>query len=210
MFVAGSRPLRTHEGRKGIPGCSSGRMPRTITVPPVTVVLIRPVLCRGIRGNGNRGQRRPDHRSPDPDSGAIGVFCGQHWIATDPAVTLPLPWTLKVRKRALSGNHRKSDTCQIRHARNRDPTGFIEEPRTPIDFDEQVVDRRKQMQWKRKLAGKRMAPVTSDANAAIRCAIQHLKIGRAAGKTDLARACSLKRIATQNEKLVPLHTKRIS
>ena len=123
---------------------------------------------------------------------------------------LRLPWALKVRKRALSGNHRKSDTCQIRHTRNRDPTGFIEEPRTPIDFDEQVVDRRKQMQWKRKLAGKRMAPVTSDANAAIRCAIQHLKIGRAAGKTDLARACSLKRIAAQNEKLVPLHTKRIS
>jgi hypothetical protein len=36
MFVAGSRPLRTHEGRSGIPSCSSGRTARTITVPPVT------------------------------------------------------------------------------------------------------------------------------------------------------------------------------
>jgi hypothetical protein len=41
MFVAGSRPLRTYEGRSGIPGCSSGRMPKTVTVPPVTGVLIR-------------------------------------------------------------------------------------------------------------------------------------------------------------------------
>jgi hypothetical protein len=30
MFVAGSRPLRTHEGRSGIPGCSSGRTARTV------------------------------------------------------------------------------------------------------------------------------------------------------------------------------------
>src|SRR3989454_6769814 len=110
----------------------------------------------------------------------------------------------------LSVNHRKRDLCQTRHTRNLDPTGLIEEPRTPINFDEQVVDRRKQMQWKRQLAGKWMAPVTGDANAAIRRAIQYLKIGRAAGKTDLARACSPTRIATQNEKLVPLHTKQIS
>ena len=65
------------------------------------------------------------------------------------------------------------------------------------------------MQWKRELAGKWMAPVTGYANAVIRRAIQHFKIGRAAGKTDLARAFSPKGIATQNEKLVPLHTKRI-
>src|SRR6476661_5691838 len=55
-----------------------------------------------------------------------------------------------------------------------------------------------------------MASVTRDADATIRRAIQHFKIGRAAGKTDLARAYSPNRIATQNEKLVPLHTKRIS
>ena len=65
------------------------------------------------------------------------------------------------------------------------------------------------MQWKRELAGKWMAPVTGDANAVIRRAIQHFKIGRAAGKTDLARAFSPKGVATQNEKLAPLHTKRI-
>ena len=65
------------------------------------------------------------------------------------------------------------------------------------------------MQWKRELAGKWMAPVTGDANAVIRRAIQHFNIGRAAGKTDLARTFSPKGIATQNEKLVPLHTKRI-
>jgi hypothetical protein len=71
------------------------------------------------------------------------------------------------------------------------------------------VDRRKQVQWKRELAGKWMAPVTGDANALIRRAIQHFKIARAAGKTDLARAFSPQGVATQNEKLAPLHTKRI-
>src|SRR3982751_938981 len=55
-----------------------------------------------------------------------------------------------------------------------------------------------------------MASVTRAADAAIRSAIQHFKIGRATGKTNLARACSPIRIATQNEKLVPLHTKQIS
>jgi len=65
------------------------------------------------------------------------------------------------------------------------------------------------MQWKRELAAKWMAPVTGDANAVIRRAIQHFNIGRAAGKTDLARASSPKGVATQNEKLAPLHTKRI-
>src|SRR5881227_3676845 len=114
------------------------------------------------------------------------------------------------RKRmCLSGNHRKRDLCQTRHTRNLDPTGLIEEPRTPIDFDKQIVDRRKQMQWKRELAGKWMAPVTGDANAVIRRAIQHFNIGRAARKTDLARTFSPKGVATQNEKLAPLHTKRI-
>jgi hypothetical protein len=33
--------LRTHEGRSGIPRWFSGRMARTVTVPPVTGVLIR-------------------------------------------------------------------------------------------------------------------------------------------------------------------------
>src|SRR4249919_1747941 len=49
-----------------------------------------------------------------------------------------------------------------------------------------------------------------DANVVIRRAIQHFKIGRAAGKTHLARACSPNRIATQNEKLASLHTQWIS
>jgi hypothetical protein len=65
------------------------------------------------------------------------------------------------------------------------------------------------MQWSGKLAGKWMAPVMSDANAVIRRTIQYFKIGRAAGKTDLARAFSPKGVATQNEKLAPLHPKRI-
>ena len=44
---------------------------------------------------------------------------------------------LTIRKRiCLSGNHRKRDLCQTRHTRNLDPTGLIEEPRTPINFDE--------------------------------------------------------------------------
>jgi len=64
------------------------------------------------------------------------------------------------------------------------------------------------MQWNGKLAGKWMAPVMSDANAVIRRTIQYFKIGRAAGKTDLARAFSPKGVATQNQKLAPLHTKR--
>src|SRR3954469_3563054 len=55
-----------------------------------------------------------------------------------------------------------------------------------------------------------MASVTRAADAAIRSTIQDFKIGRATGKTNLARACSPIRIATQNEKLVPLHTKQIS
>src|SRR6266550_3826199 len=96
-----------------------------------------------------------------------------------------------------------TDSCNVMRA------DYAARRRLSIYFDEQVVDWLKQMQWKPELAGKWIAPVTGNANAAIRRAIQHLKIGRAAGKTDLARACSPKRIATQNEKLVPLHTKRI-
>ena len=52
-------------------------------------------------------------------------------------------------------------------------------------------------------------PGTADANAAMRRAIEHFKIARAAGNTDLAGSFSPKRIATQNEKLAPLHTKRL-
>jgi hypothetical protein len=37
--------------------------------------------------------------APSDPEPAIGKVCGQHSIATAPAVTLPLPWTLKVRKR---------------------------------------------------------------------------------------------------------------
>src|SRR3954470_1070564 len=55
-----------------------------------------------------------------------------------------------------------------------------------------------------------MASVTRAADAAIRSAIQDFKIGRATGNTNLARACSPIRIATENEELVPLHTKQIS
>src|SRR5260370_4593165 len=114
------------------------------------------------------------------------------------------------RKRiCLSGNHGQRHLGYARHSRNLDPSGLIEEPRPPIDFDEQIMERRKRVQWKRELAGKWMAPVTADANAAIRRAIQHFKIARAAGKTDLARAFPPKGAATQNEKLAPVHTKRL-
>jgi len=41
--------------------------------------------------------------SADPALGGVGVVCGQHSIATAPAVTLPLPWSLNVTKRAPSG-----------------------------------------------------------------------------------------------------------
>src|SRR5438477_2636480 len=109
----------------------------------------------------------------------------------------------------LSGNRGQTDLGYTRHTRNLDPTGLIEEPRTPIDFDKQIVDRRKHVQWKRELASKWMAPVTGDANSLIRRAIQHFKIGRAAEKTDQARTYSPKGVATKNEKLAPLHTKRI-
>jgi len=110
MFVAGSHPLRTHEGRSGIPRCSSGRMARTVTVPPVTGVLIRarkvpdtlptrysvvPLAGTAIVVNAVQ-----TITPADPDPGTIGVFWGQHSKVTAPTVTLPLPWTLKVRKRA--------------------------------------------------------------------------------------------------------------
>ena len=109
----------------------------------------------------------------------------------------------------LSENHGLSDLGQTRRTRNLDPTGLIKEPPTPVDFDEQIVDRRKQMQWKRELASKWLAPVTGDSNVAIRRAIQHFKIARAHGQTDAARSFSPKGVTTQNEKLPPLHTKRI-
>src|SRR5437870_13217978 len=54
-----------------------------------------------------------------------------------------------------------------------------------------------------------MAPVTGDGNVVIRSAIQHFNIGRAAGKMAVARTCSPKGVSSQNEKLAPLHTKRI-
>jgi hypothetical protein len=116
MFVAGSRPLRTHEGRSGIPGCSSGRMPKTVTVPPVTVVVIRArkvpdtlptrysvVAFAGTAIVVNAVQTIAP---ADPDPGDTGVVCGQHSIATAPGVTLPLPWTLKVRKRTVKEQKR--------------------------------------------------------------------------------------------------------
>ena len=101
--------LRTHEGRSGIPGCSSGRMPRTVTVPPVTVVLIR-------------ARKVPDTlptrysvvafavtaivvnvfqtmAPADPEPGAIGLFWGQHSIVIAPPVTDPLPVILSVTSR---------------------------------------------------------------------------------------------------------------
>jgi len=89
------------------------------------------------------------------------------------------------------------------------PTGLIEEPRPPIDFDKQIVERRKQMQRKRELAGKWMAPVTGDANAAIRRAIQHFKIAEQPGRRIWHTRFSPKGVATQNEKLAPVHTKRL-
>src|SRR5215831_16619195 len=90
----------------------------------------------------------------------------------------------------LSENHGASDLGWTRHTRNLDPTGLIEKPPTPVDFDEQIVDWRERMQWKRELASKWLAPVTGDANAAVRRAIQHFKSARADGNTDLARSFS--------------------
>jgi len=99
-----------NNGRCGKPFCASGRMPSTVTVPPVTGVLIRArkvpetrparystSLFAGTRIVVSVVQIIP---SADPALGGVGVVCGQHSIATAPAVTLPLPWTLNVTKRA--------------------------------------------------------------------------------------------------------------
>jgi hypothetical protein len=81
-------------------------MPRTVTVPPVTVVLIRarkvpdtlPTRCSVVAFAGTAivVNAVQTIAPADPDPGAIGVFWGQHSKVTAPAVTLPLPWTLKV------------------------------------------------------------------------------------------------------------------
>src|SRR5215831_5823974 len=109
----------------------------------------------------------------------------------------------------LSENHGASDLGWTRHTRNFDPTGLIEKPPTPVDFDEQIVDRREQMQWKGELTSKWLASVTGNANAAICRAIEHFNIARADRKTHLARSLSPTGVATQNEQLAPVHTKRI-
>ena len=101
MFVAGSRPLRTHEGRSGIPRCSSGRTARTVTVPPVTGVLMRArkvpdtipanhsvVAFAGTVIVVNGVQVTPKRDEP---VGVIGAFPGQYSIVTAPADTEPLP-----------------------------------------------------------------------------------------------------------------------
>src|SRR6267142_7046436 len=101
MFVAGSHPLRTHEGRSGIPRCSSGRMARTVTVPPVTGVLIRarkvpetrPARYSVVAFAGTAIVVNAIQVVPVPDVGesGIGVLCGQHSMVTCPADTEPLP-----------------------------------------------------------------------------------------------------------------------
>ena len=101
MFAAGSRPLRTHEGRSGIPRCSSGRTPRTVTVPPVTGVLIRarkvpetlPAKYSVVALEGTGIVVNAVQAVPDPGNGSsvIGAFPGQHSMLTAPPVTDPLP-----------------------------------------------------------------------------------------------------------------------
>ncbi len=114
MFVAGSRPLRTHEGRSGIPRCSSGRTARTVTVPPVTGVLIRArtlpttllarysvVALAGTVIVVNAVQVAPKLDEP---VGVIGAFPGPHSIVTAPADTDPLPVTLNLTVLGSSKN----------------------------------------------------------------------------------------------------------
>jgi hypothetical protein len=84
-------------------------MPRTVTVPPVTGVLIRArkvpetlpakYSVVAFNGTGIVVNAVQTIAPADPDPGAIGVFWGQHSKVTAPAVTLPLPWTLKVSVR---------------------------------------------------------------------------------------------------------------
>jgi hypothetical protein len=110
MFVAGSRSLRTHDGRRGTPRCSSGRMARTVTVPPLTGVLIRarkvpetlPARYSVVAFEGTGIVVNAVQVGPVPDVGesGIGVVCGQHSMVICPSVTGPLPWILKVRKRS--------------------------------------------------------------------------------------------------------------
>jgi hypothetical protein len=90
-------------------------MARTVTVPPVTGVLIRdlkvpdtlPANHSVVAFGETRIVFNVVQTIPPPDDapGIMGVFCGQHSIVTCPAVTGPLPWILNVTNRA-SGNVR--------------------------------------------------------------------------------------------------------
>ena len=69
-------------------GCSSGRMARTVTVPPVTGVLIRgrkvpetlpaKYSVVAFAGTAIVVHAVQTIAPADPDPGAIGVVCGQH------------------------------------------------------------------------------------------------------------------------------------
>ena len=102
MFVAGSVVLRAHEGRRLQPFWFSGRMPRTVPVPPVTGVLIRarkvpdtlPALYSTVELAGTAIVVNAVQVAGAPDNNGvavIGVFPGQHSIVTAPTDTEPLP-----------------------------------------------------------------------------------------------------------------------
>jgi hypothetical protein len=91
----------THNGRRLQPLCSSGRMARTVTVPPVTGVLMRalkvpetlPALYSTVELPGTAIVVRAVQAGAKPSDGTsvIGVFPVQHSIVTAPADTEPLP-----------------------------------------------------------------------------------------------------------------------
>ena len=100
------RAAVTHNGRRLQPFCSSGRIARTVTVPPVTGVLIRarkvpetlPALYSTVELAGTAIVVRAVQAGAKPSDGTsvTGVFCGQHSMVTCPADTGPLPVTQNV------------------------------------------------------------------------------------------------------------------
>ena len=93
--------FKTHKGRRLQPLCSSGPIARTVTVPPVTGVLIRARKVPDIlparysvvafAGTAIVVNAVQTIAPPDPDPGAIGVLCGQHSMVIAPAVIDPFP-----------------------------------------------------------------------------------------------------------------------
>jgi hypothetical protein len=103
VLAAGLQPL-----------CSSGRMPSTVTVPPVTGVLIRarkvpdtlPARYSVVVFAGTVIVVNPVQVAPklDKPAGVIAAFPGQHLIVTALADTEPLPVTLNVVNLGSSQN----------------------------------------------------------------------------------------------------------